>query len=373
METEARGLKRQNIDVRGGRMHYVEKGTGEPIVMVHGFADISSWRVWDANIDTLAANNRVIAVDLPGYGESTGPEGGVPTDFNEWFWVNARAVHDLIHGLDLTSVTLCGLSAGGAASLLLVTEWPDDVSRLVLVDSAGSQEADRWKSIDIPTLIIWQKEDKLLPLEEHGRKLQTSLSKSKLEVVEGNAAGIEPYDWHWPQALNPDRFNQLVADFMTRLRTKKGKHRIEMTTPEDGSIEIERRFPAGQSELWQAWTVPEELARWWWPERFQTIHHIDARPGGSYRFTTADVPPMGQLELAGVFEQVQPPRYLAYTWRWESDLGHESRVTVEFLPEGNETLIRVRHEGLRDDADRDNHVVGWNDCLDRLEALSRTM
>ncbi|HZT96005.1 MAG TPA: alpha/beta hydrolase [Chloroflexota bacterium] len=214
MTTEARSLKRNDIDVRGGRMHYVEKGTGDPVVMIHGYAPISSWRVWNANIDELSTNNRIIAVDLPGYGESSGPEGGIPSDFGEWFWINARAVHDLIHGLDLGPVTLCGLSAGGAASLLLASEWPKDVARLILVDSAGSQQTERWQGITVPTLIVWQKEDRLLPLDEHAPKLQAAIDGSTLEVIDGNPAGIEPYDWHWPQALNPARFNQVVAEFL---------------------------------------------------------------------------------------------------------------------------------------------------------------
>lgn len=213
MESVLTELKDGSVDVTGGTMHYVEKGSGPALVLVHGYAPISTWRVWEANIDALAGTRRVIAVDLPGYGESDRSEGR-PSDFGEWFSVYALNVHELISWLDIGPVALVGLSAGGGASLMLASQWPLDVERLILVDSAGSQTAERWGSIEAHTLLVWQKEDQIVPVEE-GEKLAQAIPNSRLEILEGNAAGIDPHDWHWSQALNPDRFNEVVLDFVS--------------------------------------------------------------------------------------------------------------------------------------------------------------
>lgn len=210
MGTIVSDLKDGTVEVTGGRMHYVEKGAGDPLILVHGFAPISSWKVWNANIRALSTQRRVIAVDLPGYGDSTGERS---TDFGQWFSTYSHAVHDLISALQLAPASLCGLSAGGAACLTLTTKWPAEVDRLVLVDSAGGEAAERWRSIEQPALLVWQQEDAIVPVEQ-GHKLHEALPNSRLEVLQGNAAGIDPHEWHWSQALNPDRFNELVLEFL---------------------------------------------------------------------------------------------------------------------------------------------------------------
>ncbi len=213
MSATITGLSEATIDVERQPVHYVEKGSGPPVILVHGYAPISTWRVWESNIDALAEGSRVIALDLPGYGESPAPGSGPPADFGAWFAAHAQTLAAFAAALGLEKTRVCGLSAGGGAGLLLTTQSPSLVERLVLVDSAGSEQADRWRSIAVPTLIVWQREDKLLPLQ-HGEKLAAAIPEARLEIVEGNAAGIEPYDWHWPQALNPYRFNHLVGEFL---------------------------------------------------------------------------------------------------------------------------------------------------------------
>ena len=87
---------------------------------------------------------------------------------------------------------------------------------------------------------------------------------------------------------------------------------------------------------------------------------------------TEDVPPTGVLELAGTFTEVTRPCRLAYTWRWTNDFGSESHVLVEFLPEDERTSrLTIKHTGLRDQDDVNNHLQGWTDCLDRLELWLR--
>ena len=139
-------LREATVDLPGASVHYVESGSGSPVIFTHGYADFSTWRVWQANLPTISAEYRAIGLDLPGYGESKFLEREKPTEFLDWFETYSHTLHDFIEALDLAPVTLCGLSAGGCASMLVAEQWPSLVSKLILVDSAGSEAADRWKS-----------------------------------------------------------------------------------------------------------------------------------------------------------------------------------------------------------------------------------
>jgi pimeloyl-ACP methyl ester carboxylesterase len=202
-----------SVPLNGLRIHYVEQGTGSAVLLIHGIGPASSWRVWQANIDALATQRRVIALDLPGYGDSPAPPDGVPTDVTVFSQVYAQVVHDFMQRMDVPRAALAGLSAGGGVALHIATQWPTSVEKLVLVDSSGGAQSERWKAITVPTLLVWQREDQIIPLA-HGQKLHEAIPNSRLEVLEGNAAGIEPYGYHWPQALNPQRFNELVLEFL---------------------------------------------------------------------------------------------------------------------------------------------------------------
>ncbi|MGZ9057630.1 MAG: alpha/beta fold hydrolase, partial [Burkholderiaceae bacterium] len=63
----------QLLDIDGVRLHYVERGAGPPVVLIHG--NMVSHRDFDASglIDHLARGRRVIAFDRPGFGHSTRP------------------------------------------------------------------------------------------------------------------------------------------------------------------------------------------------------------------------------------------------------------------------------------------------------------
>jgi uncharacterized protein YndB with AHSA1/START domain len=136
---------------------------------------------------------------------------------------------------------------------------------------------------------------------------------------------------------------------------------------QDTDISLIRSLRVTPAVVWRAWTEPSELARWWWPARFQTQYEVDLRAGGQYRFTTAEVPEMGVLELTGTFRVVEPPERLEYTWQWAND-PTLSYVTVSIAGAADGAWLEVRHAGLPTPEERENHVMGWNDCLDRLEA-----
>ncbi|MCW3015139.1 MAG: alpha/beta hydrolase, partial [Solirubrobacterales bacterium] len=92
-------------------LHHVRRGSGEPLVLVHGIG--SQWRIWEPVLDALADEFDVIAIDLPGFGrtphDGTGP--GVAAQ--------AARVGQFFRELDLERPHVAGNSMGGAIALEL--------------------------------------------------------------------------------------------------------------------------------------------------------------------------------------------------------------------------------------------------------------
>jgi len=129
---------------------------------------------------------------------------------------------------------------------------------------------------------------------------------------------------------------------------------------------VRRRINAAREKLFAAWTQPALLVRWWGPQGVAcTAAEIDLRVGGTYRI--ANQFPDGMVVwIAGIFEVIEPPHRLTYTWKLESQNGPMERVTVCFEAHGAATEVVVTHERIPDDAARTGHERGWIGCLDRL-------
>ncbi|HEY7455080.1 MAG TPA: alpha/beta fold hydrolase, partial [Thermoleophilaceae bacterium] len=131
----SRELKR--IEIGGAEINYVDVGSGdreEPVVLVHGLG--GQWQNWLENIPRLALDRRVIALDLPGFGLSPEPEGEVSIPGY------GRIVNKLCDKLGLGKVELVGNSMGGYIAAETAIQFPERVSRLVLVSAAGISSAE---------------------------------------------------------------------------------------------------------------------------------------------------------------------------------------------------------------------------------------
>ena len=116
-------------DIDGVRVHYQEKGTGTPLVLLHGFT--SSTYSWKDVFEPLSQNFRVIAVDLKGFGFSGKPDG----DYSRR--AQATLVGHLLDYLKIEKAWLCGNSMGGEIALNFALQNPQRVGGLILIDSAG--------------------------------------------------------------------------------------------------------------------------------------------------------------------------------------------------------------------------------------------
>lgn len=264
------------IDLDGYSTHYIEKGEGEPVILLHGF--FYNTYLWNKNIDALAAKFKVYALDFWGFGYSSRQ----PMDYG--YPLYASQVLRFMDAMKIQKASLIGQSFGGGTCILFSVQHRDRVKKLVLVDPAGmpstqpimirfsilprvgefvyginnnssrkmalssaffydksliteeyfenvtrpqkikgttegflsvmrkqffftlSNEIHELGKMDVPTLIVWGRNDKALPLK-NGQEMHSILKGSRLEIID--RAGHVPNEEQWQQ------FNQLAVDFLS--------------------------------------------------------------------------------------------------------------------------------------------------------------
>ena len=137
------------------------------------------------------------------------------------------------------------------------------------------------------------------------------------------------------------------------------------------SLTLKRRLKATPAQVFQAWTDPEKIVRWFGPTETaagSVRAQVDVRAGGRYRmnFETND----GERhQVGGVYREVVPDSRLVFTWAWHSTPERESLVIVTIVPDGDGSLLTLHHEQFFDQKARDGHERGWTGTLDKLERL----
>lgn len=93
--------------------------------------------------------------------------------------------------------------------------------------------------------------------------------------------------------------------------------------------------------------------------------NIDLRPGGRFEmdFLGKDGEPMN---VSGVYQEVDEPHRLSFTWAWKSTPERESLVTITFTPTAAGTHLDFLHERFFDADARDRHLQGWTHMLGKL-------
>ena len=118
------------MEVGGLRVRYADRGFGDSVVLLlHGFGgDLDNWMF---NLDSLAEKHRLLALDLPGHGQS------VKTNVDPSLSGMATFVRKFLDGLSVSSVHVVGHSMGGAIAMQLASDSPETVKSLGLICSAG--------------------------------------------------------------------------------------------------------------------------------------------------------------------------------------------------------------------------------------------
>ena len=135
-------------------------------------------------------------------------------------------------------------------------------------------------------------------------------------------------------------------------------------------LRLERVFDAPRQRVFDAWTTPEALTRWWYPPGWEADRmDVDLRVGGAFYLGMRRAADRSMAAVCGRFLEVRCPERLAYTWRWIGMLEDlpESQVTVDFFDERGGTRLVLTHAQLPDVGVWHRHRAGWIAACDRLE------
>jgi uncharacterized protein YndB with AHSA1/START domain len=140
---------------------------------------------------------------------------------------------------------------------------------------------------------------------------------------------------------------------------------------DSATLRLERTFDAPAEAVFDAWTNPEVLRRWWIvnPAWSAPVAEVDLRVGGAYRLSMRDPDAEQPHTVCGVYREVRRPERLVYTWAWEDaegETGHTSTITVQFIGEGERTRVVLEHSGLESQESLERHGHGWEACLQSL-------
>ena len=114
---------------------------------------------------------------------------------------------------------------------------------------------------------------------------------------------------------------------------KKSVATSKVTTPTDREIRTERVFNAPRQRVWQAFTEPKLVARWWGRGNKLVIERMEVERGGHWRFV--EHAPDGTHGFEGRFREVVPPERLSQTFEWDGMPGYVAVTTSAFEDLGN--------------------------------------
>jgi pimeloyl-ACP methyl ester carboxylesterase len=114
-------------EVNGVKLHYLAAGKGDPVILLHGYAQTS--QMWRPLIPELAKTHLVIAPDLRGFGDSAKPEGGYEKK------TMAQDVHALAEALGIKRAGIAGHDIGLMVAYAYAAQYPGEVERIALMDA----------------------------------------------------------------------------------------------------------------------------------------------------------------------------------------------------------------------------------------------
>lgn len=251
-----------NIKIDDLNINYIVRGEGKNILLLHGWGcDIN---IFNKMINHLSKNNKVYALDLPGFGKSDEPK--VPWNANDY----ADLIVKFINKINIKKLSILGHSHGGRTIIKMFSkEMPFEIDKVILVDSAGIKNkknidksfkvkfikllksiifnkftnklfpgllnklksrmgsvdyrsatpvmrdtlvklvnedlTDILPNINVPTLLIWGEMDTATPLE-HAYKMEKLIPNAGLVLLKGRT--------HYSFLEEPDTVNRVLDSFL---------------------------------------------------------------------------------------------------------------------------------------------------------------
>ena len=135
-------------------------------------------------------------------------------------------------------------------------------------------------------------------------------------------------------------------------------------------VRIERTFPAPAADVFDAWTSPEVMRRWFhcgadWetPEA-----EVDLRVGGQVSVVMRR-PDGREAGARGEYLQIDRPNRLVMSWTFDDDPSNEQLIELSFTESAGETTAVLVNTGISTEERRAGQDWGWRGCLDQLHAL----
>jgi uncharacterized protein YndB with AHSA1/START domain len=145
-------------------------------------------------------------------------------------------------------------------------------------------------------------------------------------------------------------------------------------TDEPGHVvRIERTFAARAEEVFEAWTSPEVMRRWFHvaPDWDTPLAEVDLRVGGTVRIVMRR-PDGTQAGARGEYTLIDRPRRLVMTWTFDDDPANEQLIELSFSESAGSTKVLLINSRISTDQRRRGQDVGWRGCLDELERTLTT-
>ena len=136
----------------------------------------------------------------------------------------------------------------------------------------------------------------------------------------------------------------------------------------DLSLTVQKHIAAPVERVYGAWLDPKKLVHFMSSCEGMSLSaaETDPRVGGRFLLLmntgTKDVP------HTGTYLELQPHSRIAFTWESEYSKVEGSTVTLDLVPQGNETILTLTHVRFANESSRDGHKGGWTTILDGLVA-----
>jgi uncharacterized protein YndB with AHSA1/START domain len=143
-----------------------------------------------------------------------------------------------------------------------------------------------------------------------------------------------------------------------------------LTEPSGHELRIERAFAASAEDVFDAWTSPEVMRRWFHPapDWGTPEAEVELRVGGKVRVVMRR--PDGTDAVAqGEYTLIDRPHRLVMTWTFDDDPANEQLIELSFSESEGSTTVLMVNSGISTAERRDGQNRGWQGCYDELERV----
>jgi uncharacterized protein YndB with AHSA1/START domain len=138
----------------------------------------------------------------------------------------------------------------------------------------------------------------------------------------------------------------------------------------DRVVEIERTFDAPAEDVFDAWTSPDVMRRWFHCEADWATPEasVDLRVEGKVRVVMRR-PDGSEATAHGEFRVIDRPSRLVMSWTFDDEPANEQLIELTFTESAGSTTVLLVNSRIWTDERRDSQDWGWRGCLDQLQRL----